>query len=149
MKSFPLFLFPLKTNNCNRAVVLQLGLVTLVFPDMPDMFTVSVSRDRVPVNSDRRKFGSCMFGPEKMGIIRTRTVSHDNSDRELGPPVMQTRTACNKTGPCCIKQSANLVLAGMLRARQRRGCVCCIKLSQIASPHARLADLRSSFLGTQ
>ena len=89
MKSFPLFLFPLKTNNCNRAVVLQLGLVTLVFPDMPDMFTVSVSRDRVPVN---------VFGPEKMGIIRTRTVSHDNSDRELGPPVMQTRTACNKTG---------------------------------------------------
>ena len=53
------------------------------------------------------------------------------------------------SGPCCIKQSANLVLAGMLRARQRRGCVCCIKLSQIASPHARLADLRSSFLGTQ
>ena len=41
--------------------------------------------DDVLVNSDRRKFESCMFGPQKMGIIRTRTVSHDNSDSELGP----------------------------------------------------------------
>ena len=39
----------------------------------------------VLVNSDRRKFGSCMFRPEKMGIIRTQTVNHGNSDRELGP----------------------------------------------------------------
>ena len=54
-----------------------------------------------------------------------------------------------RPGPCCIKQSANLALAGMLRARQRRGCVCCIKVSQIASTYARRADLRSSFLGTQ
>ena len=37
----------------------------------------------VLVNSDRRKFGSCMFSPEKMGIIRTWTASHDNSDCEI------------------------------------------------------------------
>ena len=50
---------------------------------------------------------------------------------------------CIPPGPCCIKRSANLELAEMLRARQQRGCVCCIKVSQIASPYAGLADLRS------
>ena len=56
---------------------------------------------------------------------------------------------CIPPGPCCIKRSANLVLAEMLQARQQRGCVCCIKVSQIASPYAGLADLRSPFLGTK